>query len=53
VGREPVRSRVSALDAPASSALTRERTGWRPTATGLLADLDEGHYFSERAPAAA
>lgn len=32
-------------DGPASSALTRELTGWRPTQQGLLADLEEGHYF--------
>jgi nucleoside-diphosphate-sugar epimerase len=34
-----------ALDSPASSALTRELMGWRPTHPGLIADLDEGHYF--------
>jgi len=34
------------LDAPASSAYTRELLGWRPTRPGLIADLDEGHYFS-------
>jgi nucleoside-diphosphate-sugar epimerase len=33
------------LDNPASSALTRELLGWAPTHPGLLADLDEGHYF--------
>ncbi|MBZ4324090.1 SDR family oxidoreductase [Streptomyces huiliensis] len=33
------------LDVPASSALTRERLGWRPVRSGLLADLEEGHYF--------
>ena len=38
------------LDIPASSARTRERLGWRPVEPGLLADLDEGHYFV--APAA-
>ena len=37
-----------ATDAPASSALTRERTGWRPAGPGLLADLDEGHYFARQ-----
>jgi nucleoside-diphosphate-sugar epimerase len=35
------------LDAPASSALTRERFGWEPVEPGLIADLDQGHYFAE------
>ena len=30
----------------ASSALTQERLGWRPTHPGLLADLDQEHYFA-------
>jgi len=34
-----------ALDAPASSALTRELIGWQPTHAGLIDDLEEGHYF--------
>src|ERR1022692_4859977 len=33
------------LDAPASSALTRELLGWHPTQPGLIDDLDKGHYF--------
>lgn len=33
-------------DAPASSALTRELLGWRPTRPGLIEDLGEGHYFA-------
>jgi len=33
------------MDGPASSALTRERTGWQPVQPGLIADLDKGHYF--------
>jgi nucleoside-diphosphate-sugar epimerase len=33
-------------DAPASSALTQERLGWRPTQkTGLIEDLDHAHAF--------
>jgi nucleoside-diphosphate-sugar epimerase len=35
----------AAADNPASSALTRKRLGWAPTGPGLIADLDEGHYF--------
>jgi nucleoside-diphosphate-sugar epimerase len=42
-----------AADLPASSALTRERTGWRPAHAGLVHDLDQGHYFHGRAPAPA
>jgi nucleoside-diphosphate-sugar epimerase len=34
-----------AIDSPASSALTRELVGWQPTQPGLIADLDQGHYF--------
>jgi nucleoside-diphosphate-sugar epimerase len=34
-----------ALDIPASSAITRESTGWQPTHPGLIADLEEGHYY--------
>ncbi|MEV4295347.1 SDR family oxidoreductase [Microbispora rosea] len=33
------------LDAPASSALTRELLGWQPVQPGLVDDLDKGHYF--------
>lgn len=32
-------------DGPASSALTRKRTGWQPVQPGLIPDLDKGHYF--------
>ncbi|HWO29750.1 MAG TPA: hypothetical protein VNO32_13230 [Candidatus Acidoferrum sp.] len=38
-------------DAPASSALTRERLGWRPVQPGLIADLDAEHYFEHAADA--
>jgi hypothetical protein len=30
------------VDGPASSALTRERTGWQPGQPGLIPDLDKG-----------
>jgi nucleoside-diphosphate-sugar epimerase len=34
------------IDAPASSALTQERLGWRPTKQpGMIADLDQMRYF--------
>lgn len=38
-------ARFAALDIPASSALTQQWLGWRPTHIRLLADLDRGHYF--------
>jgi nucleoside-diphosphate-sugar epimerase len=31
---------------PLSSASTRELLDWKPEHPGLLADLDEGHYFA-------
>jgi hypothetical protein len=34
------------VDNPTSNKLTRERLGWEPVEPGLLADLDEGHYFA-------
>ncbi|TVZ00838.1 SDR family oxidoreductase [Trebonia kvetii] len=34
------------FDVPASSARTRQRFGWRPAEPGLIADLDQGHYFT-------
>jgi nucleoside-diphosphate-sugar epimerase len=42
-----------ALDGPASSELTQELLGWHPTHPGLIADLEQGHYFQEAQPAAA
>lgn len=33
------------IDNPTSSALTRERLGWRPSRLGLIADLERGRYF--------
>jgi nucleoside-diphosphate-sugar epimerase len=37
----------ASMDVPASSALTQKRFGWEPTHPGLIADLDEGHYFKD------
>ncbi len=33
------------LDCPASAKVTIEQLGWRPTRPGLIADLDQPHYF--------
>ncbi|MDB5655660.1 MAG: 3-beta hydroxysteroid dehydrogenase [Tardiphaga sp.] len=33
------------LDLPASNLTTRQTLGWESTQPGLLADLDNGHYF--------
>jgi nucleoside-diphosphate-sugar epimerase len=38
-------AQFAALDAPASSARTRELLGWRPQHPGLIADLDRPRYF--------
>jgi hypothetical protein len=35
-----------AADVPASSEITHARLGWKATHQGLIADLDEGHYFA-------
>jgi nucleoside-diphosphate-sugar epimerase len=34
------------LDNPTSNAITREVVGWAPRHPGLIADLDQGHYFA-------
>jgi nucleoside-diphosphate-sugar epimerase len=36
-----------AMDCPVSSALTRELLGWQPVQPGLIADLEQGHYFKQ------
>jgi nucleoside-diphosphate-sugar epimerase len=38
-------------DGPASSALTQQRLKWRPVQPGLIADLNEEHYFEHIADA--
>jgi len=35
------------LDNPTSSAITQRRLGWRPAHPGLIADLEEDHYFAQ------
>jgi len=37
----------ASIDAHASSELTQQRLGWHPGQPGLIADLDEGHYFED------
>jgi hypothetical protein len=32
-------------DSPASSAQTQARFGWRPAQSGVIEDLEKGHYF--------
>ncbi len=39
-------ARFSGLDSPASAEITKALLGWEPTHVGLIADLDEGHYFT-------
>jgi nucleoside-diphosphate-sugar epimerase len=34
------------FDCPASTQITRDLVGWQPTGPGLIADLEEGHYFA-------
>ncbi|WLE62493.1 SDR family oxidoreductase [Burkholderia plantarii] len=38
-------SNLVTLDLPASNVITRQTLGWKPARPGLLADLDNGHYF--------
>ena len=38
------------VDAPASSALTRDLLDWQPTQPGLIEDLGQGHYFQRPHP---
>jgi nucleoside-diphosphate-sugar epimerase len=34
------------FDGPASAHITRQLLGWEPLRQGLIADLEEGHYFA-------
>ncbi|HMG02571.1 MAG TPA: hypothetical protein VK596_05525, partial [Edaphobacter sp.] len=38
-------ARFAGFDLPASSAITQEQLGWRPTGVGLIDDLDHMEYF--------
>ncbi len=40
-------ARFVAIDAPTSSAITRDSFGWNPKEKGLLADMRESGYFDE------
>ena len=33
------------LDAPATAVVTRDLLGWEPTGPGLIADLEQDHYY--------
>jgi nucleoside-diphosphate-sugar epimerase len=37
----------ASIDIHASSELTQKQFGWHPGQPGLIADLDEGHYFKD------
>jgi nucleoside-diphosphate-sugar epimerase len=37
--------RLLSTDMPASSAITQELLGWKPTHSGLIVDIEQGHYF--------
>jgi nucleoside-diphosphate-sugar epimerase len=39
-------SALVARDNPTSSARTQQLLGWEPVHPGLIADLDQGHYFT-------
>jgi len=43
---EGMLGRLLSSDMPASSALTQQLLGWAPTHPGLIADIEQGHYFS-------
>jgi nucleoside-diphosphate-sugar epimerase len=38
-------ARLLSTDMPASSAITQELLGWKPTHPGLIEDIEQGHYF--------
>ena len=41
----PFLGRIFSGDYLSTSALTQQRFGWHPAQSGLLADLEQGHYF--------
>ena len=38
----------ASIDNPASSTLTQERLNWHPEQIGLIADINAGHYFTQK-----
>jgi nucleoside-diphosphate-sugar epimerase len=46
-------ARFFGIDGPASSAQTQQRLGWKPVQPGLIADLNEEHYFEHAGDAVA
>lgn len=40
-------ARFAGLDMAASSLLTQQQLSWHPSHPGLLADLEQGHYFGK------
>jgi nucleoside-diphosphate-sugar epimerase len=38
--------RILSTDMPASSTITQELLGWKPTHPGLIEDIEQGHYFA-------
>jgi nucleoside-diphosphate-sugar epimerase len=42
---EAIHVRLLSTDQPASSTITQELLGWKPTHPSLIEDIDQGHYF--------
>jgi nucleoside-diphosphate-sugar epimerase len=38
--------RILSTDMPASSTITQELLGWKPTHPGLIEDIEQSHYFA-------
>jgi nucleoside-diphosphate-sugar epimerase len=38
--------RLLSTDMPASSTITQQLLGWKPTHPGLIQDIEQGHYFT-------
>ena len=37
---------ILSTDMPASSTITQELMGWKPTHPSLIEDIEQGHYFA-------